>query len=93
MDSLIIFDHAKQIAENTEKEINLFFKENYLNNKQIEGVNRMIMNIFKTSQVPVLTHALTFIKFMTVKSEGEDLEEIDLPLALVSPFRLKIKDE
>uniref|UniRef100_A0A0K0FJ02 Uncharacterized protein n=1 Tax=Strongyloides venezuelensis TaxID=75913 RepID=A0A0K0FJ02_STRVS len=50
MDSLIIFDHAKQIAENTEKEINLFFKDNYLNNKQIEGVNRMIMNIFKTSE-------------------------------------------
>uniref|UniRef100_A0A0K0FSZ9 LRRNT_2 domain-containing protein n=1 Tax=Strongyloides venezuelensis TaxID=75913 RepID=A0A0K0FSZ9_STRVS len=52
----------------------------------------MIRNIFKTSQVPVLTHVLAFIKFMTVKSEGEDLEEIDLPLALVPSSRPKMKD-
>uniref|UniRef100_A0A0K0FJ82 Uncharacterized protein n=1 Tax=Strongyloides venezuelensis TaxID=75913 RepID=A0A0K0FJ82_STRVS len=80
IDSLNIFDHTKKVAENTKKETNLFFKNNYLNNKQIKGVNRMIMNIFKTSQVPVLTRVLTFIKFMTVKSESENLEEIDLPL-------------
>uniref|UniRef100_A0A0K0FCX3 Uncharacterized protein n=1 Tax=Strongyloides venezuelensis TaxID=75913 RepID=A0A0K0FCX3_STRVS len=53
----------------------------------------MIINIFKTSQVPVLTHALTFIKFMTVKSEGEDFKKIDLPLAPVPPSRPKMKDE
>uniref|UniRef100_A0A0K0EVQ2 Reverse transcriptase domain-containing protein n=1 Tax=Strongyloides venezuelensis TaxID=75913 RepID=A0A0K0EVQ2_STRVS len=46
-----------------------------------------------TSLVPVLTHALTFIKLMTVKSEGEDLEEIDLPLAPVPSSRPKMKDE
>uniref|UniRef100_A0A0K0FGH8 Histone-lysine N-methyltransferase SETMAR (inferred by orthology to a human protein) n=1 Tax=Strongyloides venezuelensis TaxID=75913 RepID=A0A0K0FGH8_STRVS len=49
--------------------------------------------INKTSLVPVLAHTLTFIKLMIVKSEGEDLEEIDLPLAPVPSSRPKMKDE
>uniref|UniRef100_A0A0K0F0P2 MMS1_N domain-containing protein n=1 Tax=Strongyloides venezuelensis TaxID=75913 RepID=A0A0K0F0P2_STRVS len=53
----------------------------------------MIINIFKTSQVPVLTHALTFIKFTTVKCKGEDLEKIDLPLAPVPSSKPKMKDD
>uniref|UniRef100_A0A0K0FJ89 SAP domain-containing protein n=1 Tax=Strongyloides venezuelensis TaxID=75913 RepID=A0A0K0FJ89_STRVS len=45
------------------------------------------------SQVSVLTHTLTFIKFITVKSESENLEEIDLPFAPVPSSRTKMKDE
>uniref|UniRef100_A0A0K0FHX5 Uncharacterized protein n=1 Tax=Strongyloides venezuelensis TaxID=75913 RepID=A0A0K0FHX5_STRVS len=48
---------------------------------------------FKNNQVLVLTHALTFIKFIIVKIKGEDLEEIDLPLAPVSSSKFKMKDE